>query len=127
MSRIQLLELFLQRPYAMSHAELEASLPGESNRITLYRNLRLFLEKGFLHRVMDEEKGVKYALCAAHPYRSHATDHVHFKCRKCGITRCLEEIGIPAIPLPAGYEPDEIQLLVSGTCVRCQPHAPRNE
>jgi Fur family ferric uptake transcriptional regulator len=117
--RQQVLEAFFGHDYALSHAELEHLLSAY-DRVTLYRTLTTFSEKGLLHRVLDDSGTMKYALCAEHcQEHNHHDDHVHFKCHKCGHTECLDGVHIPAIALPEGYKPHELNLLVQGVCKNC--------
>jgi Fur family ferric uptake transcriptional regulator len=44
---------------------------------------------------------------------------VHFKCEKCEETTCLEDISLPTISLPKGFEKKEMNLLVQGICEKC--------
>ncbi len=121
-AREAVLELFLNGHYALAHSDLEAELTDKFDRVTIYRTLKTFVDKGLIHKVLDDVGGMKYALCknecntAEH---HHQHDHVHFKCNECGQTTCLEEVTIPALTLPIGYKKSEMNLLVQGTCVLC--------
>jgi Fur family ferric uptake transcriptional regulator len=63
----------------------------------------------------------QYALCA-HTCNeaSHNHEHVHFKCEACGNTTCLENVQIPALKLPQGYQVHETNLLIQGQCPNCR-------
>jgi Fur family transcriptional regulator, ferric uptake regulator len=118
-ARLQVLGTFLRFDYALPHSELENLVP-ECDRVTLYRTLGTFTEKGLLHRVPDDAGITKYALCAEHcALHQHADNHVHFKCLKCGKTECLDEVHIPELRLPKGYQVTETSLLVQGLCKPC--------
>ncbi|GAB4126906.1 MAG: Fur family transcriptional regulator [Raineya sp.] len=119
--RIEVLELFGKYHFALSHSNLEEQLSGRFDRVTLYRTLKTFLEKDIIHKVLDDEGTPKYALCS-HQYdtqQAHHHNHVHFKCETCGHTQCLEEVHIPAISLPKGFEAKEFNLLIQGSCKAC--------
>jgi Fur family transcriptional regulator, ferric uptake regulator len=118
-ARLQVLTTFLRYEYALPHSELETLVP-ECDRVTLYRTLGTFTEKGLLHRVPDDAGATKYALCAEHcAQHLHADNHVHFKCTHCGKTECLEGVRIPDLNLPDGYRVLETSLLVQGLCKPC--------
>ena len=120
--REEILALFLSHSYALAHGDIEAGISSNIDRVTVYRTLRTFLEKGILHKVLDDGGSVKYALCQhACNAQRHAHEHVHFKCVQCGQTVCIEDVDIPAISLPGGYRVQEMNLLVQGTCQHCQP------
>jgi Fur family transcriptional regulator, ferric uptake regulator len=118
-SRQEILHLFLKRNYALSHGDIEKEISNSLDRVTVYRTLKTFLDKGLIHKVLDDEGSLKYALCnQACSEAGHHHDHVHFKCIRCGQTNCLN-IEIPHIKLPRGYEANEMNLLIQGVCNRC--------
>ncbi|MFM2375483.1 MAG: hypothetical protein RLZZ165_580 [Bacteroidota bacterium] len=119
--RLAILEHFANVGHALSQPDLERSLGDQFDRVTIYRTLTLYLEKGLLHKVLDDSGAMKYALCpevcAAHEHRH---EHVHFKCLQCGNTICIQDIEVPAITLPEGYTLVETNLLLSGICKQCE-------
>jgi Fur family transcriptional regulator, ferric uptake regulator len=118
-SRQEILQLFLRKPYALSHGDIEREISNELDRVTVYRTLKTFLDKGLIHKVLDDEGSLKYALCNdACATGGHHHNHVHFKCTQCGQTNCLD-VEIPSVRLPKGYKPDEINLLIQGVCQQC--------
>jgi Fur family transcriptional regulator, ferric uptake regulator len=119
-SRQEILHLFLQKPYALSHGDIEKEINNSLDRVTVYRTLKTFLDKGLIHKVLDDEGSLKYALCnEACNTAEHHHNHVHFKCTRCGQTNCLNNVEIPAVRLPKGYKPSEINLLIQGICQNC--------
>lgn len=120
-SRSAILRLFLRNSFALSYSDIEREIATTFDRVTVYRTLKTFLDKGVIHKVLDDEGGLKYALCSEPcSTHEHHHEHVHFKCTKCGQTSCLEEVTIPVVNLPKGYVAGEINLLIQGTCSRCQ-------
>lgn len=118
-SRQEILHLFLLRDHALSHGDIEKEINNSLDRVTVYRTLKTFLDKGLIHKVLDDEGSLKYALCSeACSGTGHHHDHVHFKCTKCGQTNCLN-VEIPAVRLPKGYQAEEVNLLIQGVCERC--------
>ncbi len=119
--RADILRAFQLHNYALSHGSLEDLFEQRFDRVTIYRTLKTFVEKGIIHKVLDDEGGTKYALCRAsecsHDHHHH--DHVHFKCLQCGNTTCIESVHIPIINLPEGYKRTDINMLVQGTCPSC--------
>ena len=120
-SRSEILGLFLDSNYALSNSEIEKEIAEEHDRVTVYRTLRTFLDKGIIHKVLDDSGTPRYALCN-HECQDdkHNHEHIHFKCIECGLTTCLEEIKIPNIDLPPGYDTKEVSILMQGTCKDCQ-------
>jgi Fur family ferric uptake transcriptional regulator len=119
-SRSAILRLFLKNSFALSYSDIEREIAESFDRVTVYRTLKTFLDKGVIHKVLDDEGSLKYALCSELcSTHGHHHEHVHFKCIKCGRTNCLEEVTIPSVNLPKGYVAGEINLLIQGTCNRC--------
>lgn len=117
--REDILETFLSREAALSHGDLESTHGNRFDRVTIYRTLKTFLEKGIIHKVLDDE-GTRYALCRERcSEHNHHHDHVHFKCYECGQTNCLENLHIPEVHLPKGYHVQEMNLLIQGLCAAC--------
>ena len=118
--REEILNAFANSQAALSHSDLESQIDARYDRVTVYRTLKTFQEKGIIHRILDADGGSKYALCKMQcSAEEHHHDHVHFKCLDCGDTTCLEGTHIPAISLPDGYQRQEINLLIEGHCPNC--------
>lgn len=119
-SRAKILGLFLNNTHALSYSDIEKEVAANYDRVTVYRTLKSFLDKGIIHKILDDTGGLKYGLCSdLCTNAGHQHDHVHFKCTHCGQTSCLDKVEIPCINLPSGYRVDEINLLIQGTCSNC--------
>jgi len=119
-TRVKILELFSEKEFAFSENMLEEKLSQECDRVTIYRTLKTFMEKGILHRVLDENNIVKYALCGDQCAEdTHNHEHAHFKCEQCGHTLCLDNVPIQPVDLPKGYQQRESNLLIIGICGKC--------
>jgi len=117
--RIKVMEYFLDKEEAISHAHLEQDLE-EMDRVTLYRTLKKFEENGIIHNVMDGTGIARYALChGSCEHHRHEDHHAHFNCGECGKTFCLDEVNVPSINLPNGYTQDSAHLVIKGTCETC--------
>lgn len=121
-SRSDILSLFIAKGVALSEPEIEKEMHGRCDRVTIYRTLATFLDKGLLHKVLDDAGASKYALCASNCEEEtyHTHNHVHFKCSNCGHTICLEDVKIPSINLPQGYQLEETDMLLQGICSDCK-------
>ena len=118
--RLDILEFFLSKNYALAHAEIESAIDKGYDRVTIYRTLKSFEEQGLIHKVLDESGTSKYALCASHCISHKHTDaHIHFNCEQCGHTFCLEDVPIPAVQLPIDYQLVSYNFLVQGICKDC--------
>ena len=57
------------------------------DRVTLYRTIKQFEEKGLIHEVIDTKGQAKYALCVTEcTTHEHHDDHLHFHCSQCDRT-----------------------------------------
>lgn len=89
--------------------QLVASL----NQATVYRNLRLLIDRGWLTQIYHPSLGPLYE-------RTDKGHHHHFHCLRCN--RVFE---IPGCPLnhqaaaPAGFIVREHQIFLAGTCPDC--------
>ena len=121
-----LLEYFLNENNIVGLTELEKAFP-RADRITIYRTLKTFAEKGIVHEVGNGTSEMKYALCKPRlpGGREHCTElkhidrHPHFHCSKCREMNCLESVFIPAVDLPEGYFAEEINMVIKGICKKC--------
>lgn len=120
-SRMDILGLLIHSRGALSQPEIENELKEGCDRVTIYRTLGAFLDKGIVHKVLDDHGAMKYALCAgdcrAATYHFH--DHIHFKCTVCGSTTCISDAHIPPFSLPEGYRVSESNVLLQGVCPNC--------
>ncbi|MEM6297706.1 MAG: transcriptional repressor [Bacteroidota bacterium] len=120
-ARQDVLRFFLEQESAVSHGEIEQVMGQKFDRVTLYRTLKSFEKSGLIHKVPDDGAVVKYAACAhTCDTHKHHDDHIHFKCEQCQQTVCLNDIHIELPTLPEGYQTNDFQILVTGTCPSCQ-------
>jgi Fur family ferric uptake transcriptional regulator len=117
--RLLVLEFLLKQSSAISLSDVEKGLEP-ADRVTLYRVLKKFEEKGLAHSIDDGSGVPKYALCAEDCVAGHHHDlHVHFFCNACRETSCLPKSKIPQVILPEGFASEEVNLMVKGTCRKC--------
>ena len=121
--RRKILELFLQHDGALSHSDIEKKAGEKFDRVTVYRTLQAFLEKGLIHSIPTSDNSIRYALCNEDcSGGQHHDNHVHFICNSCGNAVCLEDVVVPPIRLPRGYVAQQVEMLVSGVCKSCMTH-----
>ena len=120
-SRRNILEIFIQAGSALAHHDVEEKTSERFDRVTVYRTLQVFMEKGIIHTIPTTENAVLYALCKDDCEEGHHHDnHIHFVCEECGATTCMDDIHIPEIKLPFGYDALHINMVVNGICVKCK-------
>lgn len=117
--RLSTLETIQKSEVALSHAQLE-KLNKKVDRVTLYRTLHIFEDKGIIHRVVNESGTVKYSGCQSDCDHSKPHDqHLHFSCNVCDKTVCLSDQKVEMPVLPTGYQLKNYYLLATGTCPSC--------
>jgi Fur family ferric uptake transcriptional regulator len=117
--RQSILGALLHSPFALSRTEIEHCLALD--RVTVYRTLRTFEEKGIVHRIVDHSETVRYAAaCPNAAAPALANDHVHFKCTACQHIYCLSQVPVPTVALPGTYQVLRSDHLLSGICGPCQ-------
>ncbi len=118
--RNEVVQLFLDSSHALSNQDIEQSL-GNPDRITLYRTLKNFEEKGIIHRAVDGTTTSKYALCESDcSEHKHQDEHVHFYCERCNNTFCVDEVEVPQVQLPEGYVVTATSMVIQGVCKSCK-------
>ena len=115
-NRKRVLALFYLSSHVLSLKEVESSV-SDMDRVTLYRTLKSFVEKGLIHKISDGTKHPKYAISYKH---SPQGEHAHFHCTACEKTICLNKIIVPEISdIPKGYQIQQTNLVISGVCEAC--------
>lgn len=120
-SRRKILTLFLNSNDALTHGDIEKQVGDKYDRVTIYRTLQTFEEKGIIHSIPTADNSIKYALCKECEEGHHHDDHVHFICNTCEKTICLDDVVSPQISLPQGYAADNVQVVINGICKECSP------
>ena len=120
-SRKKILELFLDSDGALAHADIEKNTDTSFDRVTVYRTLQTFVDKGIIHQIPTTDNSVLYALCKHNCEQGHHHDnHVHFICNVCDKTFCLDDVTVPDVKLPNGFTPAQAAMVVTGVCLDCK-------
>ncbi len=119
-SRKKILELFVEANGALAHADIEKKTEAIFNRVTVYRTLQTFVEKGIIHSIPTTDNSILYALCKHNCSADHHHDnHVHFICNICNNTTCLDDVIVPAVKLPKNFSKLQVAMVVTGVCEGC--------
>lgn len=119
-NRLVILRALQESGRPLTMAELEDRIDS-IDKSGIFRTLALFQQHHMLHAIDDGCNGVRYELC-------HATGtmdddrHVHFHCESCHRTFCLENIPVPQVILPDGYNAESVNYMVKGICPECMKH-----
>jgi Fur family ferric uptake transcriptional regulator len=120
-SRKKILGLFFSHLGALAHGDIERKAGEKFDRVTVYRTLQTFVEKGIIHSIPTADNAVRYALCKDNCSEGHHHDHhIHFVCSNCGNTYCLDDVVTPEVKLPRGYAVRQVEVVVQGICRNCK-------
>lgn len=115
--RKNVLAILMSKKRAIPVSFIEKSLVNY-DRITLYRTLKLFKNKGIIHEIMDNNKNSCYAICEESCGESHQHKHIHFECSECNVVLCLDIEKFPDIKLK-NYTIKNIEIQAMGICEKC--------
>lgn len=116
--RLLVYKCLKESPGPLSLSEMEVKLDSV-DKSTISRTLATFRENHLLHSFNDGSGSMKYELCKSQDHSLEEDTHVHFRCEKCGTTKCLPEIKIPAVSLPPGYLKHDSNYIITGICGDC--------
>lgn len=118
--RVLVLDFLLGQQKSLTHHEIQAQLSQhlheELDSVTLYRVLEWLTENELIHRIAGADQVWRFSAGAGH----HAHEHAHFQCTKCEQVTCFTDLALPRkIKLPEGFQTQEIDFLIKGTCANC--------
>ncbi|WP_177766309.1 Fur family transcriptional regulator [Flavobacterium sp. I3-2] len=115
--RILVYDFLDKQQEALSLSQIENHFYN-ADRITIYRTLKTFEEKGIAHSI-QENTTTKYILCDdGCDEKTHKDWHLHFYCKICKRTTCKEDFLMPQNQM-MDYRIDEIKLFAKGICESC--------
>jgi len=118
--RSELLEVFIQSKYGLSFKDIKERITSTQDKVTIYRALAIFEEKGLIHKVPNTIDVSKYALCPeVCSEKAPKHNHVHFICTQCENTFCMSEVELPVLKKINGYEIKKSNLTLEGDCPDC--------
>ncbi|WP_158827400.1 Fur family transcriptional regulator [Mucilaginibacter lacusdianchii] len=119
-SRLSVLQIISERDAAISQPVLEKMLGEDVDRVTLYRILKTFEDKGILHKVIDLNGTANYAIChSSCSEHAHHDEHFHFNCSNCHSVYCMNDFHLPALAMPPGFKAHTVNLSITGLCKKC--------
>ncbi|MYM72095.1 transcriptional repressor [Duganella sp. FT109W] len=118
--RVLVLDFLLGQKKSLTHHEIQAHLTKttreELDSVTLYRVLEWLTENELIHRIAGADQVWRFSAGAG----QHAHEHAHFQCTKCEQVTCFTDVALPRkIKLPDGFQTQEIDFLIKGTCASC--------
>lgn len=108
-AKILVLDLIKQQKTAFRTADLIEKLETKVDKVTVYRALNQFYEKGLIKEILNTKKG-RY-------FEQKGSSHGHFYCISCQKIECLKT---PDLSLSLkNKEITEVSLSVCGFCENC--------
>ena len=109
-------EVFLQKDRPLRVEEILQSAServGSLNQATVYRNLKLLVESGWLSIVKHPELGILYE-------RTGKSHHHYFHCRSCNLLFDLPGCALnEREATPPGFITEAHEVFLSGLCSGC--------
>lgn len=119
-ARMGVLKILNDRDSAISQPVLEKMMGKDVDRVTLYRILKTFEEKGIVHKVVDLDGTANYAVCSSNcTSEAHHDEHFHFNCTQCKKMYCLNDLHLPFLRIPVGFSAESVNLVMTGVCREC--------
>lgn len=117
-AQLEILKLINESETALTHAFIQQKLGDLCDRVTIYRVLERLVEEGQIHRFVNMDGVVNFANCVSCKTHGYHHNHLHFNCKNCKSVICLEKV-MPQLEIPAGYQIEDYNFVVSGICARC--------
>lgn len=127
--RLKVLDIMINSDVALSHSDIKERIQQDDiDKVTLYRTLNSFTEKGLAHKVATEDRNWQYAVHVVENDDSNFeitpdSDHAHFICDKCEKIYCFPfESGGTNVSLSntKGFEISSYEVRLHGFCPECQ-------
>jgi Fur family ferric uptake transcriptional regulator len=112
-----IIEVVLDADEALSENEIREKLAGNYDRTTFYRSFKTLEKHRILHRIVVDNKMVKFAVGQTVAQKE---GHAHFYCNHCQSVLCMDSVPIDHDLLPEGYSYDKAEVLIKGTCAVCK-------
>lgn len=116
-ARIAALQFFESQEKPIDSFSLVETLANQGvDRVTAFRIVNTFVEKGLLRKVQFLEDKTRYEL-------ANRGDHHHFICRSCGVIQDIEDTVVPnfvnKLQSKYGFVVTNHSLEFFGTCKKC--------
>lgn len=89
------------------------------DKSNIFRALTIFRDCHLVHTVEDGAGGTKYELCFSKSSETDEDEHMHFYCERCHKTFCLNDMPIPSLAVPQGYQIHSVNFMIKGLCPKC--------
>lgn len=116
--RLKVLETLLSQTHAIRLYDIENMLDGVE-RTSIFRTIKNFEKNNLVHEIDDGSGATKFALCEDRCECNLEDLHVHFFCKICEQTFCLQQLQIPSMELPPEFVVKSANFVIKGICANC--------
>ena len=123
--RLLAVHVMLRENRALAASDILARVRRQhpANKVTLYRILDLFVEKGLANRHSSGDRALRYCLGA----QAATAPHCHAYCVRCGRMECLpaaaEILDVAALGPALAMEVMAVEVRIDGVCAACRQAA----
>jgi len=119
--RIAVYKMFVRHKEALPTSYINKYLSGILDRTSVYRALKLFIQKGILVRIPNTEGEIRYILTQHIANKSAFTQPqvACFVCTCCQQTELLDESIFQRFKLPKSINANQWYFLIEGVCKKC--------
>ncbi len=111
-----IIDVLINAKQPLSENEIRERLVGNYDRTTFYRSFKTLEDNKIIHKIVIDNQLVKFALDNS---ITHKKEHAHFFCQTCHAVLCLDDVPINKYSLPEGYQHNETEIIIKGTCPVC--------
>lgn len=118
-NRILVLRTLLRSGSPLSFTEIEAELPTV-DKSSIFRVLQHFADHNIVHLIDGGDGITRYEICHGNAHCSVDDMHIHFYCTRCRRTFCFEQMPVPQVSFPTGFEIRSLNYMGKGLCPKCR-------
>jgi Fur family ferric uptake transcriptional regulator len=122
-NRLDVLTVFLSSEKAFSMLDLEKLFHNKHDRSSIFRSLQVYTEKGILEKFCNASGIAIYVL---NHHKPNCNGNSHFRCKDCETVVSLPSLPDEYLQLLGKNKMETMNLLIEGTCEKCQTHSPNN-
>ncbi|MGQ1787372.1 MULTISPECIES: Fur family transcriptional regulator [unclassified Saccharicrinis] len=117
--RLELLEALGEASHPLNQKDIENALSEQTDRVTLYRNLKSLVGNEIIHKIEVNGSVTSYSINRKIFNEEYNAEHLHFHCNICNRVTCMPQCEIAKYDLPAGFIQQSSKLIVNGICNLC--------
>ena len=108
-------EIFLKTKEALTYHDFLNYPLLQADRITIFRTLKLFVNKKIIHRIPAPDGTNRYLR-----QQTSAGIHLNFMCSRCKRIIPLKMVVRPKVKLPKGFRQENVEIIIGGLCNHCK-------